>query len=222
MDSVTLDTYEKTKEWLSSRVHKNIFPTNAEDYNLLTCLIDRHPAKDTWKNQKPMSFKISKSPGNGAIVLYVRFEGMNKDRIVSWVACANGKLAKHQQTGNTDNQLNGAMRYAIRKQITNYKKEHPEQVCFLCGTEYRIELDHYPIHFVDLKDNFIKMKQDKSEPPPTEFKWHPKRGNFMFKDGTKATNYYDKKWKQSWQRYHQNHAEYRYLCSTCNKKTNKK
>ena len=42
----------------------------------------------------------------------------------------------------------------------------------------------------------------------------------MFKDGNKADNYYGKKWKQAWQRYHKSHATYRYLCSTCNKKTN--
>lgn len=221
IDPCVLDTYDKTKKWLIQHVHKNFFPSNPEEFKILSDLLNRHPAKSTWQYQIPTSFKISRSPGNGAIVMHVRFQGLSKYRIVSWVACAKGKLAKHQEAGNIDSQLNGAMRYAIRMQITNYKKTHPTQVCDICRSEYRIEVDHYPLHFVDLKDNFIKMKHGKGDSPPTEFRWHGKKGNFMFKDGTKANDYYDKKWKLAWQRYHKKHATYRYLCSTCNKKTNK-
>lgn len=220
MDDI-LDTYDKAKKWLNSHVHKNYFPSNTYEFNLLSDLLNRHPSKSEWKNQTPTSFKISRSPGNGAVVMYVRFEGLSNYRIVSWVACAKGKLAKHQQSDNDDNKLNGAMRYAVRIQISNYKKAHHSQVCFLCNTEYRIEVDHYPKHFVEIKEGFLKIKGEKGELPPTEFKWHPKKGNFMFKDGTKANDYYDKKWKLAWQKYHNKHAEYRYLCSTCNKKTNK-
>lgn len=218
---ITLDTYDKTKDWLNQHVHKNIFSTQKSEFDVLCALIDRHPAKDTWKNQIPRSFKISRSPSNHAIVLYVKFEGLNKYRIVSWVACAKGKLASYQDPSNNDNKLNGAMRYAIRQQISNYRKTHHDQICAICDSRDRIEVDHYPKHFSELKDDFVNMKTDRNEPPPTDFKWHPKRGNFMFKDGTKSNDYYDKKWKQSWQRYHNTHATYRYLCSTCNKKTNK-
>lgn len=215
-----MDTYDKTKTWLNNHVHTNIFPSKPAEFQLLCDLLYRHPSKSTWKNQTPLSFKISRSPGNGSINLHVRFEGLNKYRIVSWVACAKGKLAKHQEVGNITNQLNGAMRYAIRQQISKYKKTTPNRICDLCQTEHRIEVDHYPKHFVQLKQDFIDMKHGKNELHPDTFKWHPKRGNFMFKDGTKLTNYYDKKWKQAWQRYHNKHATYRYLCSTCNKKTN--
>ena len=217
-----LNTYNKTKAWLTDHVHTNIFPSNKCNFQLLSDLIDRHPSKNTWKNKTPLSFKISRSPGNGSINLYVRFEGTTKYRIVSWVACAKGKLAKCQENGNVENQLNGAMRYAIRQQIQKYKKSNLTRVCELCQTEHRIEIDHHPKHFVELKQGFIDMKTEKNELPPDTFKWHPKRGNFMFKDGTKQTNYYDKKWKQAWQRYHNKHATYRYLCSTCNKKTNQR
>lgn len=219
-DAIALDTYDKTKKWLGEHVHRNFFPRNPE-FNTLLRLIDRHPSKNEWTNQIPTSFKISRSPGNGALVMYVRFEGLSNYRIVSWVACAKGKLASHQQSNNDENKLNGAMRYAIRVQVSNYKKAHPTQVCVLCETKYRIEVDHYPRHFVDIKEEFIQSKLAKGEQPPTLFKWHPKKGNFMFRDGTKADGYYDKKWKVAWQKYHNTHATYRYLCSTCNKKTNK-
>ena len=214
-----LDRYDKTKKWLEAHVHKNYFPRNSE-FQILSDLIDRHPSKSEWKNQTPTSFKISRSTGNGALVLYVRFDGMSNYRIVSWVACAKGKLTKNQASGSDDNKLNGAMRYAVRMQIKNYRKSNPTEKCELCGTGYRIEVDHYPKHFVEIKEEFIQIKDDKGDSPPSDFKWHPKKGNFMFKDGTKANDYYDKKWKQAWQRYHQKHATYRYLCSTCNKKTN--
>ncbi len=221
-NGLILDTYDKAKKWLADHVHRNYFPRNVLEFNTLYKLIDRHPSKRDWKNQVPTSFKISRSPANGALVMYVRFEGLNKYRIVSWVACAKGKLAKHQQSGNNDNKLNGAMRYAVRIQVSNYKKSHPIQECVLCKTSYRIEVDHHPLHFVDIKENFIRMKLGKGGLPPANFKWHPKKGNFMFRDGNKANDYYDKKWKQVWQRYHKKHAQYRYLCSTCNKKTNKR
>lgn len=214
-----LDTYDKTKKWLSENVHKNFFPSNPE-FGILCSLVDRHPSKDEWKNQIPVSFKISRSPGNGNLVLYVRFDGTTKYRIISWVACSKGKLAKQQESGNVDSQLNGAMRYSIRVQISNYRKNNPTPICALCQTTHRIEVDHYPKHFVELRDDFIKSQLAKNLTPPNEFKWHSKRGNFMFKDGNKANNYYDKSWKQSWQRYHNSNATYRYLCSTCNKKTN--
>jgi hypothetical protein len=217
--NITKYDYKTVKEWLQLRVHKIILPSNV-DFIYLVNLIDRHPSKQEWKNQTSQSFKVSKSPGNGNIVLYVRFDGSQKYRIVSWVACAKGKLSKHQETGNVESQLNGAMRYAIRIQIGNYRKGNPDQTCQLCGTKDRIEVDHYPKHFVELKNDFIKVQREKGLVAPESFKWHPKKGNFMFKDGTKATNYYDKKWKQSWQRYHNNHATYRYLCSNCNKRTN--
>ena len=213
MEVTILDNYDSTKKWLSDRVYRNIFPNDPE-FKVLSALIDRHPAKHTWKNQNPISFNISRLTGNGVLVLYVKFEGLNKYRIVSWVSCARGKLSK-----KPDNKFNGAMRYAIRLQVSKYRKNNTNRVCDICDSKYKIEVDHYPVHFVNLKNDFVKIKLEKDTPPPTEYKWHPKRGNFMFKNGTKSNNYYDKKWKQSWQRYHNKHASYRYLCSTCNKTT---
>ena len=211
-----LNTYEKTKKWLEEHVHKNYFPRNPE-FQTLCNLIDRHPSKSEWANQEPISFKISRSTGTGSLVLYVRFSGLSNYRIVSWVACSKGKLSNN--VNSDENKLNGAMRYAIRKQINNYRNAHPIQVCVLCQTTQKIEVDHYPKHFQELRDDFIN-KKGLNEGAPSEFKWHPKKGNFMFKNGTKANDYYDKKWKQAWQRYHLQHAEYRYLCSLCNKKNN--
>ena len=208
--------YKETKNWLEQHVNNIYFPKDIE-FTLLNNLLNNHPNKEEWKYQTPLSFKISRSPGNGAVVMYVRFEGTKKYRIVSWVSCAKGKT---NYTKDGDNQLVSSMRYAVRQQIQNYRKSNSVQICCLCKSLDRIEVDHYPTHFSEIKQNFVEMKQTKNELPPTEFKWHPKRGNFMFKNGTKANNYYDKRWKQSWQRYHKTHASYRYLCSSCNKKTN--
>jgi hypothetical protein len=213
---IKLDTYDKTKQWLSQNVHRTFFPSDNNKFMVLKTLLDRHPSKSEWKNPIPRSFKITRSPANKALLLYVKFEGITRYRIVSWKACASGKLEKCQK--GPENQLNGAMRHAVRVQINKYKKSHPHKICVLCKSTTRIEVDHYPMHFVEIKNAFLKSRKD---PPPTDFKWHPKRGNFMFKDGTKEDNYYGKRWKQAWQRYHNKHATYRYLCSTCNKKTNK-
>lgn len=128
-----LDTYDKTKAWLERYVNRNIFPKDPE-FQVLSELLNRHPSKSTWKNQVPTSFKISRSTGNGSLVLYVRFEGLTKYRIVSWVACSKGKLASKP----TGNELNSAMRYAVRVQISNYRKSHPVQICELCTSDQRI------------------------------------------------------------------------------------
>ena len=147
-----------------------------------------------------------------------------KYRIISWVACANMKLKKCQKPTSIDNPLNSAMRYAIRRQISKYKNSHPIKNCELCyknnniPKEIRVEVDHFPEKFVSLKNNFIAVQNLKDKSPPTSFKSHPKRGSSMFKDGNKDNDYYDKKWKQAWQRYHNKRATYRYLCPDCNKR----
>ncbi len=222
---IVLDSYDKTKTWLENHVHRNYFPRNSE-FQILTSLLDRHPSKSNWKYQEPISFKISRMSGNGSLVLYVRFSGLSRYRIVSWVACSNMKLKKRQKPTSIDDQLNSAMRYAIRRQIFNYKKAHAIKNCVLCSsngipTGNRVEVDHYPKKFKTLKKKFVEIQKNKNKPPPTHFDFHPKRGSSMFKDGNKVNDYYGRKWKQAWQRYHNKHASYRYLCPSHNQTSKK-
>lgn len=207
--------YNVVKNWLVKHCHKKYNIDNhkhEKEFNLLCRLLDRHPSKANWKYNIPEQFHITRSRANKAVVLYVTFQGCKKSRIVSWVVCAKGKLKTTNKTRSEADKLNSAMRHAVRRQIKQYRKMNVNRVCHLCGSTNRIEVDHHPLHFKDIKEDYIKMKAKKSQQPPTDFDYHPKKGISMFKSA-------NKKWKTNWQGYHKRHATYRYLCSDCNKKT---
>ena len=210
------DIYDEAKEWLAKRAHRTINAKHT-DFLFLYKFLQRHPSYDTWKFKEAIVFKISRNTQK-SLVMYVKFKGTKKFRIVSWVACARAKLSS-RQTSDT-NQLTSAMRYATRTQLRQYRRTHSPEICVLCQKRTQIEVDHHPLHFSTIRDNFLAMKEKRGDPPPTDFTYHPKKGRFIFKNGTKKDNYYDKRWKQAWQRYHNKHASYRFLCSICNRTTN--
>ena len=226
MEIEALNTYDKTKEWLTKHCHKTYYLEKSKhetEFIILYRLLKRHPNYKNWKRQQPNAFKITRGRGNKALQLFVRFPTEKTDgkfRIVSWTACGKGVLAKRQLPTSTNSQLTSAMRYAIRRQISTYRKSFGLRQCVLCRSLNRIEVDHYPEQFVSLKERFLIKEIEKNHQPPRSFTMHPKRGISMFNKGTKEDNYYDERWKKRWQTFHNKNANYRYLCSTCNKKTN--
>lgn len=184
--------YKETKEWLIGHVGQY---DKGEEFDYLYNLIKKHPNYQQWTYQIPTVFRIENK-----IQLKLFIKCNNKFRIVSWRQCCSDIKT------NKVCQLTSAMRQAVRRQITMYKKNNLVQQCQVCLTTENIEVDHYPVKFVDIKNNFVM-----EHTPPVTFKWHPKRGYYMFHNK-------DKLYKQQWQRYHLKHATYRYLCSSCNKK----
>lgn len=242
-------SYDRTKEWLESHCNQKINGTkNLNDFLTLDLLLKQHPSYDTWKNKIPYSFHIIRGKANGAIQLMVSFNKLHnnvgpsektikiytKYRIVSWVTCAKQKIIVDEETGEVtkigpkaktpEEQLTGAMRNAIRKQISRYRSENLDIKCQLCAEKgiivNKCEVDHYPKRFVEIKNEFLAKMNKKGKISPKEFVFVPRKGTVKFRNGTKVDGYYDKKWKMSWQRFHKKQATYRYLCSTCNKKTN--
>ncbi len=219
-EKAILNTYDKAKEWLNNHCHRYYHmedERDEEEFLILFKLIKRHPNYHTWKKKKPNAFHITRGKGNKALQLMVRFPPLSRNaktngkyRIVSWVACAKGKLAKRQKETSVDNQLTSAMRYAIRRQISIFRNRFGIKKCVLCGSTERIEVDHIRKFHV-LRDEFKESQMLKGNPAPTKFKFHPKRGVSMFLN-------VDEKWKQAWQRYHNKNATYRFLCSDCNKR----
>lgn len=176
-------------------LYNNIGIYNKGDiFDTLCCLVQKHPNYNEWKYRIPISCKIINKK---YIQLHVLFEGTKKYRIVSWVQCCGIK--------NKKDPLTSAMRYAIRRQINQYKKLHIEKICILCHSNIKIEVDHYPTKFAEIKKLFLQ-----NNVCPEQFNYHPKRGNYMFHKRDKA-------WNRKWQLYHKKHASYRYLCSKCNK-----
>src|SRR5437868_7066037 len=185
--------YNNIKSWLLARVNKKI---TGNDVTILVDLIKRHPSYDTWKHQVPIGFKIQQKK---SLQLLVVFENMKKYRVVSWVACCSDK--KRQVV----DPLTSAMRHAIRRQINMFKSKNAIKQCVLCNTTKSIEVDHHPLPFCQIKSDFVN-----NHTAPTAFNYHAKRCVYLFTAK-------DKPFKLAWQRYHNHHAQYRYLCSTCNK-----
>lgn len=127
---------------------------------------------------------------------YILPDGM-KDTI-SWVSCVSGKAKPHCQL------LARAMRQAIIPQIHQFKDTQP-QVCAICAATANLTVDHFPIKFRTIKEQFLAETE---YPIPTEFTKTSaaldcfRRDDFVF--------------QQEWERFHESRASYRILCLTCN------
>lgn len=207
------DIYDVAKVWLGKRVWKTIGVKDT-DFNILYKFLKRHPNYDNWIHKEPTHFKIGRNTQK-SLTMEVKFKNCKRYRIVSWVCCARQKIPNHQKSDSY--KLNQAMRYAVKIQMNGFRK-NKKLICCLCNKNKRIEVDHYPNKFSQIRDDFLEMKNKKGNIQPNTFKYHPKKGMYMFLKGNKENNYYDNKWKTSWQRYHKKHATYRLLCSSCNKK----
>lgn len=206
------DIYDIAKIWLDKR--QGIINKKHADFIILVKFLQRHPNYNNWINKNVYSFKISRNCQK-SLVLYVKFVGKTY-RIVSWVACARKKIPNYKQSDAY--KLNQAMRYSVRIQMNKFRKTQKHLKCVKCKSCDRIEVDHFPIKFAKIRDNFIEMKSKKNQPCPTDFKYLPKKGRYLFLKGSKQNKYYDSKWKLSWQRFHSSKATFRLLCSKCNKK----
>lgn len=193
---------DNVRTWLESHVHQTFYPKH-EEFSILLPVLQRHPNYNNWKYQEITGFRITRSVQKKAIQVEIRVLCKTKEkwRLVSWKACVSG----HQTTHNDMSKLNSAMRYAIRRQISIYRNNHPIKKCAICNSYAKIEVDHDANHksFKVIRDEFLEKNPD----PPTEFTYAGY--NFRFKKQ-------DEKFKRKWQIYHNKHTEYRYLCATCN------
>lgn len=193
--------YASVKSWLLAHVNK-VYHQHHPEYIWLSALVQNHPHYALWKYQHPARFKIKCDPH---CKLYVQFHPLLKEktkyRVVSWVSCCTGRVAKT----TPKDALTDCMRLAIKRQMIDYRRKHPDPQCCLCAATTRIEVDHHPLLFSQIRNDFLLTVT-----PPTTFDYHFKRGCAMFKKS-------DKLFKTQWQKYHRKHAQLRYLCSSCNK-----
>ena len=118
---------------------------------------------------------------------------------ISWNSCVQGAI------NPVGKRLNWAMRYAIDSQIKEFRTQHKNKACEICGTMNDLTVDHIK-KFRDLKDEFLKLHPEH----PTEFaKNELSQEIFRSEDG---------EFERQWQTYHQQNATLRILCGTCNKK----
>jgi hypothetical protein len=111
--------------------------------------------------------------------------------------------------------LTCAMRYAIRRQIMNWKRQNTiNQSCKTCKSTSILQCDHIE-PFVVLKTRFIKECKLNEIPIPETF-------DYSFKTCQSRFKRKDKSFKTKWQYYHLKHASFQWLCKTCNLKKGKK
>lgn len=199
-------SYKTVKAWLTKHVHTTITPDRLDDFNEMFSFLQNHPNWSNWTNQIPEYFRITRSPKKKALQVYVKFTDVKKERIVSWVDCTD---KYNPNRNNLQNQLKQAMRSAISPQIVNWRTFNNPQKCALCDSWDNIEVDHYPCKFYQIKNDFLN---DTEIIPPTSFRWDGNRYQFNTSDFI---------FSNIWSNFHLMRATYRYLCATCNQKTNK-
>jgi hypothetical protein len=189
--------YETAKTWLGERVHRRVM-ANSVDFEIMNEMLKKHPDYGNWINVDIEYFQITRAPKKKSLQVYMKMKGISRPRIVSWTACVTGKKRKN-------NNLSAAMRSAIKYQIDYFSFRNPVKRCFVCDTYNRIEVDHFPKKFRDIKKEFL-LNVDEGNIPKLYFhrtKWILPEGEFL----------------NGWQAFHEHSASYRYLCDTCNQKS---
>jgi len=225
--------YDTVKHWLEARVHTTINRPN-EDFAMMQTMLANHPNYKDWKNQECEAFKITRSAKNKSLQVHMKMKpqvsptsskkfgdmrSLKKKgdgwRIVSWVSCATGKVARKSSDAN---KITQAMRFAVRKQIQNWRnaignKHNPKCALCDCVVYADLEVDHFPTTFAKMKDDFIETTLD-GNIEDVKIRWDNRKTSYRFEKGETANT--------KWQRYHAGFAAYRWLCKTCNKKMNGK
>lgn len=234
--------YDTVKQWLEARVHTTIKQTN-KDFAVMQTMLSNHPNYKDWKNQECEAFKITRSARNKALQVHMKMKTPNASsapaqtnaqpmgskfgdmktlkkksdgwRIVSWVSCATGKVVRKP---NDTNKLTQAMRFAVRKQIQNWRnalgnRHNPKCVLCDCSVYAELEVDHFPNTFASMKDDFIANVLG-GNIEDVKIRWDNRKTSYRFGKGETIN--------AKWQRYHAGFADYRWLCKNCNKKMNGK
>ena len=212
------------------------------DFQLFKSLLINHP---TWKDKldEIEAVRVITGKFNKNLLLQIKPNWCKKFITISWRKCQSHKISKYPQhtiqaiiptqlplilpaiilaekhenyVPNLINaSLTGAMRYSIRKQITNFKKNNNQFIfkkCTVCHKTTNLQVDHI-IAFSQLQKNFLHNIDPLSI--PIQFHYNHKTCQPKFKKEHLGFN-------RRWQFYHQKHANFQWLCRSCNiKKSNK-
>ena len=190
--------YNVAKAWLDEHCHRSIrSDVEVEEFILMETLLKNHPDYSGWLRKDVEYFKITRAPKKKHLQVYMKMEGVSRPRLVSWTACVTGKKRK-------TNNLTAAMRTTIIPQIEDWNMRHPSKTCALCGSGERIEVDHYPKKFREIKKEFLN--QNVEDIPPLYFL----RNKWIFSNKVNNT------FAENWYEFHLQHATYRFLCEKCN------
>ena len=115
-----------------------------------------------------------------------------------------------QAQQNAHKSLTGAMRFAVRRQISGFRKDNTfHKQCAQCGNLLHLHVDHKETPFVTLQANFFEQCRLKNIPVPTVFAYHRSTCQAKFHKRDVGFN-------RRWQNYHKKHAKLQWLCQKCN------
>ena len=180
---------------------KNTYP---DKYYILIKILERHPNFNS-KTENMCNIKIvcDKLNKKALKILIINNDGRYVD--ISW-RCAI--TAKHK---SKKHDLMSAMRSSIDPQILQFRREHNNDCCQLCGNIERLDVDHNDEKnsaFDEIVLNFIKKNNDMKIPDKFgELNDDTHRRRFLEEDTL---------FKDKWIKYHKDHSSLRMLCHNCN------
>jgi len=182
----------------------DIKDTYPEEYYILTKILERHPDFNS-KSKNMCNIKIVSDRLNKKALktLIVNNDGSYVD--IAWRCAITGNKKSEK------NDLMSAMRSSIDPQIKQFRREHSNDCCQLCGNSERLDVDHNDTKnsaFDELVLNFINKNNDIEIPYKfVELNDDTHRNTFLEKDAV---------FKDEWLKYHKKNASLRMLCHTCN------
>jgi hypothetical protein len=183
---------------------KSVKQINQMYFQVLKNFLLHHPEAEPRNLSQIDDIEIYKLNNNdSSFHILVHFPCGAKDTI-SWNRCITRKM------DSVKDKCFAAMRFAVRDQILDFKRKHPNPQCELCGIVNHtvFEVDHV-IHFHKIADDFLSWK----DYTPSEYSKH-----HCFT----AFTPHDQQFEQEWKEYHQQHSQLRWLCQKCNNKRGSK
>ena len=174
----------------------SIKETSINDYNFFIDLFRRHPSyPEKIYNICDIQIVPNKNKTGILELCIVKNDGKTDD--ISWLNCINQ---------SEKDKFKSALRVSIDDQIWSFKKSCIKNECAICKT---LEADEYHVdhenHFEEILYLFLQStKREK----PTKFQ--------NTDDNRKSFTADDKEYEDEWKLFHNNHAQLRLLCRSCN------
>ena len=174
-----------------------------EDFKRILSLHD-NPNKNTDIEYFMVKLNIYNKRG-----LYIKVKNILIDS-VSYVLCLRNLYDKPKITPEISHRKDTLM--ALRNAINGgkraeFKEENKNGYCCICESEENMEVDHYGVSFQEIVDDFFIVNSFKYE-------------DIRVYSNKKINNWYmeleDPLISDKWVKYHDDIAEYRLLCKSCN------
>lgn len=171
-------------------------PGQRIDSSIISKLVSYHPTKSIENYEY-----LTMLPFNGRTAGYNNLAlHFYKDKIfddISWKKCIRNLFGKFDKNkDNTEKNKKLFRQTSDKGTKKDFFYNNQTKICELCGDKERIEVDHFPLPYAMIEEEFIEAY------------------NIDFK--TLTEDEYYELWDTEWLRFHDKNARYRFLCKSCN------